>query len=204
MKKKLNEKAGFTLVEMLAATVILILLTMMLGTGLNMTMNSYRKIIAQSEVDLLLSTTMDALADDLRFAQDVEEFDDTDDHVSYVPFTYVSDSFKGKIHLELDGETGQIMARNTDLEFGDTIDGKIFLSTGAYGVGEPDKERAYRVSVMRITPDIYVDSDTNTKTGIFTIHLEVQATADPSITAEGEITVRCLNKYDIYPEENGI
>lgn len=196
---------------------ILILLTMVLGTGLNMTVSSYRKIIAQSEVDLMLSTTMDALADDLRFAQYVEAYPDhdhpynsaaTDNYESIAPFTYISDSFAGKIHLKLDGVTGQIMACKATLNTttGEYVDEdpKLFLSTGAYGAGEPGKERAYRVSVMEITPDTYIDPYTNTKTGIFKIHLKVYAVADESITAEGEITIRCLNDdLAFIAEENG-
>ena len=182
MKKKLNKEAGFTLVEMLAATMVLILLAMMLGTGLQMTVLSYQKITAQSEVELMLSTAMNALADDLRFARNFDRGTyniDTDD----VPFTYKSDSFGGKIHLELDTGTGQIMAVDTTTT--PAAPGKQFLSLGVYGVGKDNEPRAYQVTKMTIKPD----TDKNT----FTISLEVKATADESIKASGEITVHCLN-----------
>lgn len=180
MKKKLKEEAGFTLVEMLAATAILILLTMMLGTGLQMTVHSYQKIIAQSEVDLMLSTAIDALADDLRFAREVKAYDDT-----AVPFIYTSDSFLGKIHLEI-GTDGQIIARDVETGEGN----KRFLSTGAYGARKSDGNRAYKVTTMDIQRQI--DPETNANT--FTIALEVQAVADENIKASGEVTVRCLNE----------
>lgn len=183
MKKKLNQEAGFTLVEMLAATLILILLAMMLSTGLQMTVRSYQKITAESEVELLMSTAMDALADDLRFARGVKNYVDPVTGMGeedLVPFVYTSDSFKGEIHLEI--RYGQIIVKDNS-----TSDGGInrFLSTGVYG-GKPEKgEYAYEVTRMEIEPD----KDKRT----FTIKLEVQSIADESIKAYREITVRCLN-----------
>lgn len=178
MKKKLNGEAGFTLMEMLAATIILILLTLMLSTGLQMTVRNYQKIVALSEVDLLMSTAMDALADELRFAQRVNG--------SYgIPndFTYVSNFFnKKEIRLDVDSN-GQIVA----MEIGGTSAGKRLLSTADYGAGEIGEERAYRVMEMNITP-----RPDNT----FEIFLKVQATADESIEASRTVTVRCLNKMN--------
>lgn len=186
MRKKLREAAGVTMVEMLAAVAILMLLGMMLNTGLQMALNSYRNIIAKSEVELLLSTAMDALADDLRFARNVEQptVYSTDD----VPFTYTSDSFAGTIHLERridEDNEGQIMAHVV----GST--GLRFLSTGVYGAKGADGKRAYQVTEMKITPKI----NAVTKEVTFTIELKVQATADPTINASGTMTVRCLNPY---------
>ena len=177
MRKKLNGRAGFTLVEMLAATLILIMLVLMLGTGLQMTVRSYQKITARSEVDLLLSTAIDALADDLRFARNVAEVSgaNVDGKEVCSDFTYTSDSFAGTIRLELDGN-GHIVANNTEPDGGR----KRFLSTGVYGV-----EGAYKVSEMKIE---YTRSKK-----IFTIELTVQAAADSSIEASGTVTVRCLN-----------
>lgn len=71
MRRKLAGHEGLTLVELLAAVVILILLGLILNAGLQMAMTSYRAMIAQSETELLLSTLADILADDLRYAEDV-------------------------------------------------------------------------------------------------------------------------------------
>lgn len=126
MEKKLNSQSGLTLVEMLAATVILILLGLMLNTGLQMSMSTYRSITAQSELELLLSTAVDALADDLRYARDVAG--------SGRDFTYTSDSFGAGTRLTVDPADGQILANS-----------KRFLATGAYGLGG-----AYKVDSMEI------------------------------------------------------
>ncbi len=125
MRKKLRGEGGLTLVELLAAVVILILLGLLLNTGLQMAVRTYRAVTAQSEVELLLSTAVDALADDLRYARDVS--------ADGVGFTYTSDSYGAGTSLTVD-ENGQILAN-----------GKRVLPTGAYGL-----KGAYRVKEMEI------------------------------------------------------
>ena len=49
MKRKLRNNSGVTLVEMLAVTVILILLGLMLNTGLMMAVGSYHDLTAEAE-----------------------------------------------------------------------------------------------------------------------------------------------------------
>lgn len=132
MRKKLNSESGLTLVELLAVTAILILLGLLLNTGLQMAMSTYRAITAQSEVELLLSTAVDAIADDLRYARDVNG--------SGTDFTYTSDSFGAGAALGLNSD-GQIAAKVGDEE-------KRLLSTGAYGLNG-----AYLVKDLNISYD---------------------------------------------------
>lgn len=174
MRKKINSEAGFSLVEMLAAVAVLILLGLMLNTGLQMALNSYRTVIAQSEAELLLSTAVDALADDLRYARDVNG--------SGTDFTYTSGTFGENTKLKLGDKNtsneGQIV-----VYVNGSNKPKLFLSTGAYGAKGADGKRAYKVMGLEITPN-----DNNT----FTIKLKV-ATADEKIIADTSVTVRCLN-----------
>ena len=185
MKQKLNSQAGLTLVEMLASTAILMLLALMLNTGLQMMFRTYQTMIAKSEVELLLSTAVDALADDLRYAWYVKDYRDPEDPV---PFQYSSDSFGAKTHLELNG--GQITAKSDEKP-----EGWLVLPTGAYGSTTSYKE--YKVTDLRIT----YRTDPTTKEITFTVYLTV-ATEDGSIRAgtpiaedgtELGVTVRCLN-----------
>lgn len=172
MSKKLNCESGLTLVEMLCAVVILILLGLLLNTGLQMAARSYWDLTAHSEAQLLLSTAVDALADELRCARRVTE-DGTGG------FTYASDCFGENTGLAVNSD-GQIVARNGSTE-------KRLLSTGAYGSGG-----AYVVSEMKITPSIPADPDREIT---FTVELTVQ-TADGRLRSEtpgGGVTVRCLN-----------
>ena len=71
MRKKLKDSAGLTLVEMLCAVLILVLLSLMLNTGLNMAMRSYLDLTAESETQLLLNSLTNAIAAELRYAHEV-------------------------------------------------------------------------------------------------------------------------------------
>ena len=168
MRKKLEGKAGFTLVEMLAAAMILILLAVMLGTGLQMAMRNYRTVIAKSELELLVSTAVDALADDLRFAWKVKTKNGTELDA------YDSDSYGAGTSLDL--KDGQIIAKSSD----SPEDGYRVLSTGAYGKNE--SYRKYKITKL----------DISYKDGAFSISLAA-ATEDDTISAGTSVKVRCLN-----------
>ena len=177
MRKKLKEKSGLTMVEMLAASLVLALLALMLNTGLQMVMNTYQTMIAHSELELLVSTAVNTLADDLRYAQDVRPINSTDP----VDFTYYSDSYGEKTHLVV--ENGRIVAKSENATGNNTWP---VLSTGAYGKSDSYKE--YRVEELKITHRVDTAGIT------FDIHLKI-ATVDGKSSAERGVTVRCLNPY---------
>lgn len=127
MREKLRSEEGLTLVELLCTVAILVLLGLMLNTGLQMAMRSYQDMTAQSEVQMLLSTLSDALADDLRYATNVDA-DAAGNLNSYSSASY------GRASLEIDPSSGQVLAN-----------GKRVLPGGAYGNG------AYKVTKMDIT-----------------------------------------------------
>lgn len=144
MKRKLRSERGLTLVEMLCAVAVLMLLALMLNTGLQMAMGSYRDLTAQSEAQMLLSTLSDALADDLRYARNVEA--DADKKlIKYDSDSYGSDPHGVGDFLKID--SGQVLAN-----------GKRVLPSGAYGNG------AYKVQQM----DVSYDS------GFFKVELKVE------------------------------
>lgn len=164
MSKKLRDEQGLTLVELLCVIAILMLLGLMMNTGMQMAVRSYQDVVAQSEVQLLLSTLSDALADDLRYARDVET------GAGGTLLSYSSDSYNsgGRASLEVGGN-GQV-----------TAGGKRVLPAGAYGNG------AYEVQNMSITYEARADES------FFTIELKV-GQAEGNISAEAEFTVRCLS-----------
>ncbi len=73
--RKLRENKGFSLVEMLACTVVLLLLALVLNTGLQAALDSYHSMIAKSETQLVVSTVIDGLADELRYTGQPEIFE---------------------------------------------------------------------------------------------------------------------------------
>ncbi len=144
MKRKLRSSGGLTLVEMLCAVALLVLLVLMLNTGLEMALRSYRSLTAEAETQLLLSTLADALADDLRYARDVAV--DAGGKVT----------FNGGEALEVNA-AGQLMSG-----------GRLVLPPGAYGNGgyeaDGSKKGAYKVE----EPELSYSG------GCFTIKLEVR------------------------------
>lgn len=181
MKKKIKSEAGVTVVEMLAAALILVLLSAMVGTGMSMAMHAYDKVVAQSEVELLLSSAVDALADELRYAWNVDTSTSTPspawspDYTNVTEFTYSSDSFGDGIRLCVRG--GKIVAKKGQ----STDDDHQVLSNdfGAYGGNASYKE--YEVKTMKIT---CVDD-------VFNIKLEIKGST--GISAGTTVQVRCLN-----------
>lgn len=138
MRKKLSSESGLTLVEMLCAVAILVLLVLLLGTGMQMALHTYRDIVAQSEADLLLSTAVDALADDLRYARDVTT--GADGRLS----GYTSDSFGKGASIELDDKS-QIV-----------VNGMRLLPTGAYGLNEAYRVDKEKMSIQYVEPNFTI------------------------------------------------
>lgn len=167
MRRKLAGREGLTLVEMLAAVAILVLLALILNTGLQMAVHSYRAMVAQSETELLLSTLADTLADELRYASDV-----TTSGGALV--SYTSDSFGTDTALRVDTGDGKVYADSSQGA------GQRVLPDGAYGSGG-----RYEVEPVTITYDA----------PIFTLSLSVKE-KDGSIGAAATIKVRCLNPTD--------
>lgn len=66
-QKRMRRTGGFTLVEMLVTTIILLLLTGALVTGMNLAATQQRKSVFRSQAGALQSTIDNALADPLRF-----------------------------------------------------------------------------------------------------------------------------------------
>ena len=71
MKRKLKNSSGFSLVEMLCATAVLMLLCVMLNSGLSVTMKTYFDLTAEAETQLLLNSLTNAVAGELRYAFEV-------------------------------------------------------------------------------------------------------------------------------------
>lgn len=174
MRRKRTDERGFTLVEMLCATLILVLLALVMGTGLRLALRGYHEVTAESETQLLLSTALDALADDLRYARDVVTKADA---AGPVLDTYRSDSYGQGAALELDSAK-QLLAG-----------GKRVLPPGAYGNG------AYEVQDLRVlcTGGGFIIHLAVGETG-------GGVTAS---TPEEGVFVRCLNPYKLPTEGEG-
>lgn len=146
MRKKLKNTSGLTFVEMLCATAILLLLVLMMSTGMQMALASYRTHTGDAETQLLLNSLTGALSDKLRYC--VVTVD--------TGGTYKSCSV---------GEVGVNAAGHV------TVGGEELLSAGAYGEKtDASGKRRYQVESLTVT------CDTSKPTPVFTIKLEVKDT----------------------------
>ena len=72
IRQKLNTKAGFTLAETLLAVLILLMVSSIVAAGVPAARNAYEKAVLGSNAQVLLSTTVSELRDELGTAWDVE------------------------------------------------------------------------------------------------------------------------------------
>lgn len=71
MKAKLHTEKGFSLAEVLVAILILLMVSTIVATGIPVARNAYEKVVLASNAEVLLSTTMSTLRNELGTAQDV-------------------------------------------------------------------------------------------------------------------------------------
>ncbi|MBR4703511.1 MAG: prepilin-type N-terminal cleavage/methylation domain-containing protein [Oscillospiraceae bacterium] len=69
--QKLNNQSGFSLTEMLVVLIILLLVTGVVAAGMPVAANAYTKVVDAGNAQVLLSTTMTALREELSTATDI-------------------------------------------------------------------------------------------------------------------------------------
>ena len=82
MKRKLLNKKGFSLAEMLIAITILLLATGIVTSGIPTAINAYHKVTDFANAQIMLTTTATSLRDELDLAREIEI--DDDKSISYV------------------------------------------------------------------------------------------------------------------------
>lgn len=72
IRKRLRNRQAFTLAEALVAIIILLLVTSIVAAGIPAAMRAYEKTVLASNAEVLLSTTMTTLRNELDTAKDVK------------------------------------------------------------------------------------------------------------------------------------
>ena len=72
IKRKLHSLRAFTLAETLLAVLILLLVTIIVAAGIPVAKNAYERVVLSSNADLLLSTTISTLRNELGTAENVK------------------------------------------------------------------------------------------------------------------------------------
>lgn len=177
MKKKLKDSSGLTMVEMLCAVAILVLLCLMMNTGLNMALRTYRGLTAEAETELLLSSLSDALADKLRYC---------------VVTVDASDNYKSCSIGEIKAPDGKLPDGKLKVTVKNPADGTEkdlnLLPDGAYGNPDGFYKGNYQVTADPASLKDAYDGNTNS----FGLTLTVKD-VNLGITKTMGLTVRCLN-----------
>lgn len=97
IKKKLKSKAGFSLVELLLTTAIMLLVASVVARGIPAAQRVYRRTVDVANAQVLLSTAMIVLRDDVSFATEIK-IDDGGEATSGNKIT-IENPRKGKITL---------------------------------------------------------------------------------------------------------
>ena len=72
IKRKLRSNKAFTLAETLLAVLILLMVSTIVATGIPAARNAYEKVVLASNAEVLLSTTISTLRNELGTAMDVD------------------------------------------------------------------------------------------------------------------------------------
>lgn len=72
LKNKIRSARGFTLAETLLAVIILLLAAAIVATGVPAARNAYEKVVLASNAEILLSTSMSALRNELGMAKNIQ------------------------------------------------------------------------------------------------------------------------------------
>ena len=84
VKQKLNSRAGFSLMELLLATIILMLVSLIVASGIPVAREAYEKVVLKANAEVFLSTTISTLRNELGMAQDANP-------IGSVTITYVEE-----------------------------------------------------------------------------------------------------------------
>ncbi len=127
IKKKLKGKSGFTLAETLLAVLILLLVSVIVANGIPVARNVYNNVIIGANAQMLLSTAVTALRNELGTAQDVTVGTNNTDIIYYKP------SIGAYSKLSVDVEGIKL------LDYVNKTDGKPLSVAGKTGERTPER-----------------------------------------------------------------
>ncbi len=111
LKSKKNGKRGFTLAETLVALLILLMVTSVVAAGIPAASSAYRKVVDSANAQVLVSTTVTALRNQIEFAKDVSNDDDKE----VIVYTSSTDGTKSSIS---NSDNGVILTEYINYEGG--------------------------------------------------------------------------------------
>ena len=174
IRRKLHTENGFTLAETLLAVLILLMVSTIVATGIPVARNAYEKVVLASNAEVLLSTTISTLRNELGTATDVD-----------IPGgTAVNNVKSGKAityYNSARGSSSRIYMINdgTDIQFQRYYSAEGLLPNGATDSGN-------LISDKTATNNLHVTFDTvafDQDTGIITFSNLAAVKSDKSVLA---------------------
>lgn len=169
--KKLYNHAGFSLAETLLAVLILLLVSGIVAAGIPSARSAYEKTVLASNADVLLSTTISTLRNELGMAQDVKVEEKVGDDFTAVSYFNSAVGARSKI------------SRYSDVEGEEFEDGEIKYTWFVSPMVDGDVA-APLISRETATGDLYVTYDTvayDSDEGVVTFsNLSVKRTSNPT------------------------
>ena len=104
IKRRLKNKSGFTLAETLLAVLILLLVSVIVANGIPVAKNVYNNVIIGANAQMLISTAVTALRNELGTAREVK----TDTNGTYITYFNAEREAYSMICLDVDSQTIQI------------------------------------------------------------------------------------------------
>jgi ABC-type Na+ efflux pump permease subunit len=104
IKHKLGKDCGMTVLETLISMFILMMVTVVVATGIPTAANAYSKVLDSANAQILLSTAMTKLRDELETADNIkvdgkaiDEMAEAEDELSGEKITYTTSSYGGSM-----------------------------------------------------------------------------------------------------------
>ncbi len=144
---RINNKSGFTMGEVLVATIIMLLVSAIVAAGIPAAARAYKKSLRIANSEVLMSTALSTLRNELSTAKDIE-IDDGGQYVQYYNEAFGSISRISKAADTEDGTDGNIMYSRFYTSSGE---GALI---GAYQ--PPDSDETSLVSDETAGGDLYV------------------------------------------------
>ena len=146
-KSKLKSRSGFTLAETLLAILILLLVSSIVAQGIPVARNVYNRVVLGANAQVLLSTTVTALRDELGTAWDVTAGTGTDNK----SLTYFSADIGSRSKLWVDTATNTIQIQEYVTTEGLNTDATHSVGSARALVSEKAATRELRVTYSTAT-----------------------------------------------------
>ena len=121
-----RKSAGFTLAETLVAVLILLMVTAVVAAGIPVAINAYYKVVDSANAQVLLSTSITAMRNELEFAKDVE-IAQGDSNLT-ITFISADTGVKSKIY---NSDNGVMLHESTDVTGSEALPARLLVSDKA-------------------------------------------------------------------------